>query len=70
MFYLKMHFIIGNDQPKEPALCQLYRHTFIPYCAVLLSIRVNSTQKAEYCANARVAYVKLESPHSRSHRPL
>jgi len=22
---------IGNGQPKEPALCQLYRHTFVPY---------------------------------------
>jgi len=24
-------FSIGNDQPREPALCQLYRHTFVPY---------------------------------------
>jgi len=28
-----LYFSIGNDQPREPALCQLYRHTFIPYCA-------------------------------------
>jgi len=20
-----------NDQPREPALCQLYRHTFVPH---------------------------------------
>ena len=23
--------IIGNGQSREPALCQLYRHTFVPY---------------------------------------
>ena len=22
---------MGNGQPWEPALCQLYRHTFVPY---------------------------------------
>ena len=33
VFYLKiyLYFIIGNGQPREPALCQLYRHTFVPY---------------------------------------
>ena len=25
------NFSTGNRQPREPALCQLYRHTFIPY---------------------------------------
>ena len=29
--YLYMYFSIGNGQPREPALCQLYRHTFVPY---------------------------------------
>jgi len=24
-------YITGNGQPREPALCQLYRHTFVPY---------------------------------------
>ena len=24
-------FSIGNSQPREPAQCQLYRHTFVPY---------------------------------------
>jgi len=31
--YLKktyLHFSSGNGQPREPALCQLYRHTFVP----------------------------------------
>ena len=26
-----LYFSIGNGQPGEPALCQLYRHTFVPY---------------------------------------
>ena len=32
-FILKMYlyFSNGNGQPREPALCQLYRHTFVPY---------------------------------------
>ena len=25
-----LYFCIGNGHPKEPALCQLYRHTFVP----------------------------------------
>jgi len=25
-----IYFSIGNGQPQEPALCQLYRHTFVP----------------------------------------
>jgi len=27
---LEKYSNIGNDQPREPALCQLYRHTFVP----------------------------------------
>ena len=26
-----LYYIIGNGQPREPAQCQLYRHTFVPY---------------------------------------
>jgi len=26
-----LYFRLGNDQPRKPALCQLYRHTFVPY---------------------------------------
>ena len=29
--YVFLYFNIGNGQPREPALCQLYRHTFVPY---------------------------------------
>ena len=25
------NFSIGNGQPRKPALCQLYRHAFVPY---------------------------------------
>jgi len=35
-FILKtyLYFSIGNGQPREPALCQLYRHTFVPYASL------------------------------------
>jgi len=26
-----LYFSIGNGQPSEQVLCQLYRHTFVPY---------------------------------------
>ena len=26
-----LYFSMGNGQPREPALCQLYRHIFVPY---------------------------------------
>jgi len=25
-----LYFSIGNCQPRKPALCQLYQHTFVP----------------------------------------
>ena len=28
---MSLYFSTGTGQPREPALCQLYRHTFIPY---------------------------------------
>jgi len=31
LFEKKFIFSIKNGQPREPALCQLYRHTFGPY---------------------------------------
>ena len=30
------YFSIGNGQPREPALCQLHRHTFVPYMTVFV----------------------------------
>jgi len=37
-----LYFSIGNGQPTEPALCQLFRHTYIPYLinGVRLATRV------------------------------
>jgi len=26
-----LYFSVGDGQPREPALCQLYRHTFVPH---------------------------------------
>ena len=26
-----LYFMIGNGQPREPALCQLHRHMFVPF---------------------------------------
>ena len=31
MLKIYLYYSTGNDQPREPALCQLYRRTFIPY---------------------------------------
>ena len=28
--HIYLYFSSGNGQPREPALCQLYRHTFVP----------------------------------------
>ena len=44
-----LYFSIVNDLPREPALCQLYRHTFVPcvcndwYC-FNMSMRLETTQ--------------------------
>ena len=32
-----LHFNVGNGQPREPALCQLYRHTPVPYSPQLVN---------------------------------
>jgi len=35
---INLYFSIRNGQPKEPALCQLYRHSSVPIPATLKSI--------------------------------
>jgi len=35
-----MYLYFGN---REPALCQLYRHTYVPYCAVAEENRGTAT---------------------------
>jgi len=34
---LHLYSSTGNGQPREPALCQLYRHTFVPYFVALFA---------------------------------
>ena len=38
-FILKidLYFSVGNGQHREPPVCQLYRHTFVPYMRVITS---------------------------------
>jgi len=31
----------GNGLPREPALCQLYRHSFVPYIAARISAELH-----------------------------
>jgi len=33
-----LYVSIGNGKPREPALCQLYRHTFVPYFSLFLPL--------------------------------
>ena len=69
-FIWKMYldFSIGNGQPREPALCQLYWHTFVPYwvefvceggrpveeSSMSLLLRITSR---DYCLAKKVASV-------------
>ena len=41
-FFSKLYsyFSTGNGHPREPALCQLCRHTFIPYRFLFLTSNV------------------------------
>ena len=42
-----LYFSTGNGQPREPVLCQLYRHTFVPYQNenVLLGYQLQQTSE-------------------------
>ena len=44
-----LYFSTGNAQPREPALCQLYRHTFVLYKA---AVRFQLIWKS--CSNQRM----------------
>ena len=35
VYFFKIYFSIENGQPSEPALCQLYRRTFVPYMSAV-----------------------------------
>jgi len=58
-FILKidLYFSVGNGQHREPPVCQLYRHTFVPY------MRVITSQPIE---NAEVSRCQCDFGHLRS----
>ena len=45
-----LYFSIGNGQPSEPALCQMYRHTFVPCCYTCRMFRSGTSVITEPCA--------------------
>ena len=56
-----LHFSIGNGQP-EPALCQLYRHTFVPCALTRWSSYSQCTGVSEY---RPLSAFKLTTAHIR-----
>ena len=44
-----LYFSVGKCQPREPALCQLYRHTFVPYIAYRCTSREHECRFARPC---------------------
>ena len=47
-----LYFSIGNGQPREPALCQLYRYTFVPYS-------IETRRHASCCCPKRSADLQM-----------
>ena len=37
-----LYFSIGNGQARKPALCQLYRRTFVPYLWNIRPVRTST----------------------------
>jgi len=61
--YLKniyLYFGIGNGQPRKPALCQLYRHIFVPYLSWDAEARVaTAAGKSHQVPGTTVIYVLI-----------
>jgi len=49
-----LYFSVGNGQHVEPALCQLYRHTFVPYCVV-----VRGKNRASATGNVHIKFSEV-----------
>ena len=51
--WIYWYFSTGNGQPREPALCELYRQTFVPYvnCSKIFS-QVKWQQFSVVCAQS------------------
>ena len=47
LFEKHIYFRTGKGQPMEPALCQLYRYTFIRYVQAARNMQVLSVAQAE-----------------------
>jgi len=56
-----LYFSIGNGQPREPALCQLYRHTFVP------CLYTRATLHAACVANGRIQAPSASAPIATHH---
>jgi len=52
-YILSEKFGTGNGQPREPALCQLYRHTCVPYTIIYIARMDSRRTKSNARAVAR-----------------
>ena len=59
-----LYFSIGNGQPREPALCRLYRHSFVPYKSRVppCTATVNMTLPAFVAGRRRLLSVEISCP--------
>ena len=53
------YFSIGTGQPREPALCQLYRHTFVPYKRFEATSRGRADVTRRACRVLRVVSTQI-----------
>jgi len=63
-YIFRLHFSIGSGQPGEPALCQLYRHTFVPYghrCRNVFGIDTRRPQAQGPVSTAGSAFLRVTS---------
>ena len=53
LWKIYLYFSIRNDQPREPSLCQLYRHTFVPYSTYIFDIYIRSWRRGIVVSGVR-----------------
>jgi len=53
LWKIYLYFSIGNDQPSEPALCQLYQHTFVSYSTYIFDIYIRSWRRGVVVSGVR-----------------
>ena len=77
-FIWKIYFSTGNGQSREPALCQLYRHTFVPYaragvaclCFILLLLMCTVQPNSDFNYERRVFTDRRRRSISLAHTAL